>query len=880
MLNYRSAVLATAIFATPLCIPFGLSAADATSSPVRTFLEQSCFDCHDTDTKKGQLDLSALLFDGNNPDIFATWVKVHDRVRAGEMPPPKEPRPNPGDLDRAMSALAHDLTAADTTRQEREGRGGIRRLSRVEFENSLRDLLGLPGLRLLTELPADGKSHGFDRAAGALDFSFVHMESYLAAVDKALNEATPAFVERPPVFKYRYRPWDNNRHEGRETEGAVANVVSQRNFIPLIGLERDPTFEAVKHWFIKDEEPFATALGVFRHEDADFRFSLTAIAPVLAGPHKLRVSAYSFWWDGEKVVSTDRTGAVGFGIHSTGEHFGTDSVPANEGGLAEVTAWLQRSGGHLHGIDNYLRLILASCENIRDFRHDENTLGPPHPCPGLAIEWIEIEGPIFEQWPPTSQRSLFGDLPVKEWTADSGLPKPVQQVWPNGNVGTFPKDIYGEKGQDRPIVHVVSTEPEPDARRLLSPFLRRAFRRPAAEADVDYYAGLFTAAMRDGTHFQDALKSAYRAALTSPDFLMVGARRDSFALASRLSALLWSSLPDDPLLTLAESGALAHPEILRAQTERMLNDPKAERFIADFTGQWLRLRELEANPPDKQLYPEFMPWLQESMLNETHAFFGELLQHDLSVTNFVRSDFAMLNEPLARHYGIPGVKGFDIRRVNLPPASPRGGFLTQGAVLKITANGTTTSPVKRGAFVMEQILGIVPTPPPPNIGSIEPNTQGATTIREQLEKHKRNTSCASCHVKMDPYGFALESFDVTGEWRDHYRVRGGAGDDKPRTIVNGHPINYHLDLPVDCTGQLPDGRPFEDIAGLRAMLAANEEMLARAFVGHLITYATGAPVSFADRAGVEEIVRGAKPSHYGVRSLLLETIQSRIFAQP
>jgi hypothetical protein len=844
------------------------------------FLDQHCMECHDPDTRKGNLDLAGIPLTFTNNDVFATWVKVHDRVRAGEMPPPKKPRPDAADLDRALSALAQELTAADAARQERDGRGGMRRLSRVEFENSLRDLLGLPGLRVLPDLPADGKSHDFDRAASALDFSFVHMESCLAAVDKALNEATPAFVERPPVFKYRYRPWDNNRHEGREAEGAVANVVSQRNFIPLIGLERDPTFEAVKHWFIKDEKPFATALGVFRHEDADFRFSLTAIGPVLAGPHRLRVSAYSFWWDGQKAVPTDRTGAVGFGIHSTGQHFGTAGVPANQGGVAEISAWLQRSGGDIQGTDNDLRLILASCENIRDFPHDENTPGPPHPCPGLAIEWIEIEGPIFEQWPPASQTALFGGLPVKEWTADSGVPKPVQQVWPNGNVGTFPKDTYGERGEHRPVVHVVSTDPHGDAHRLLKAFLRRAFRRPVAASEVDYYAGLFAAKLREGAHFQDALKSAYRAALTSPDFLMIGARRDPFAVASRLGALLWSSLPDDTLLTLAESGALAQPTTLRAQAERMLHDPKAERYIADFTGQWLRLREIEGNPPDKQLYPEFMPWLQESMLNETHAFFGELLQHDLGVANFVQADFAMLNEPLARLYGIPGVKGFDIRRVALPPGSPRGGFLTQGAVLKVTANGTTTSPVKRGAFVMNKILGIVPTPPPPDAGSIEPNTQGATTIREQLEKHKRNTTCASCHLKMDPYGFALESFDVMGRWRDSYRVRGGAGDDKERPIVNGKTIAYHYDLPVDSTGQLPDGRPFQDIAGLRTMLATKDEALARAFVGHLIAYATGADVSFADRAEVERILGRSRSGHYGVRTLMLETILSPIFAKP
>lgn len=868
------------LLSTPLVLALVLATAAAVLPEVSPFLEQHCAECHDGEKKKGGLDLDALSRKLDDAEAFATWVKIHDRVRDGEMPPPKKPRPEVKDALAFLGTLAPDLTAADAAREQREGRGGMRRLSRVEFENSLRDLLGLPGLRVLPDLPSDGKSHGFDRAAAALDFSFVHMDTYLAAVDTALNEATPAFVERPPVFKYRYSPWHNTRHDGKEAEFGVVMNVSQQNYAPLIGLERDPTFESVNYWKIKDDEPLTTAIGLYRHEDADFRFSLGTIAPVLTGLHRLRVSAYSFWWDGKKVVPTERTGAVGFGIHNTGEHFGTIGVPANAGGVAEVSAWLRRNNGDFGGTDNHVRLILASCEKVRDFPNNKDTQGPPRPCPGLAIEWIEIEGPIHEQWPPASQRALFGELPVAEWTKDCGAPKPVQQVWPRGNTDTFPQDIYGEHGQKRIAVQVVSAEPEKDARRLLAGFLRRAFRRAVTEVDVETYAQIFSARRKDGAHFQDALKAAYRAALTSPDFLMLGTRHDAFAVAAKLSAMLWSSLPDDALLALAEQGALSQPDVLRAQAVRMLADPKAARFIESFTGQWLRLREIEATQPDKQLYPEFMPWLQESMLHETRTYFTELLEHDLGVTHFVQSDFAMLNEPLARHYGIAGVSGFEMRRVALPPGSPRGGFLTQGAVLKITANGTTTSPVKRGVFVMEQILGITPTPPPADVGSIEPDTRGATTIRAQLEQHKRNPTCAACHVKMDPYGFALESFDVAGQWRDKYRVRGGAGEDKDKSFVHGNLIAYHYDLAVDSTGQLPDGRAFQGIAELRAMLAADEARLARAFVGHLLTYATGAAVSFADRAAVEEILQRSEASHYGVKTLLLETVQSPLFAKP
>jgi len=234
----------------------------------------------------------------------------------------------------------------------------------------------------------------------------------------------------------------------------------------------------------------------------------------------------------------------------------------------------------------------------------------------------------------------------------------------------------------------------------------------------------------------------------------------------------------------------------------------------------------------------------------------------------------MLNEPLAELYGIKGVKGWDIRRVALPPGSKRGGFITQASVLKTSANGTTTSPVKRGAFVMEKLLGVVPTPPPPDVGSIEPDTRGATTIREQLDKHRTNASCASCHVKMDGYGFALESFDVVGEWRDKYRTLSGAALPKR---VHGRPVEYRNGPAVDCTGAMPDGRAFADVDGLRALLVADPERLARAFAFHLVTYATGGDVTFADRVRVEAIVSRAAAAKYGIRSLVHEVIQSDLF---
>jgi len=857
----------------------------AADLPEASFFKNNCYECHDADVHKAGLDLTALKWDMQNPDNQALWVKIHDRVHDGEMPPAKKKeRPEPSAVTTMTGGLAKRLIAADVAEQKAHGRTPMRRLSRVEFEWSVRDLLAMPALRLKENLPDDGKSHGFDRLAHALDFSSIHLEAYLAAVDKALDAALCPLPEKPPVQTYRYQLWDMTRHQGKECESWLSMSVGHRTAFGMIGMELDPTFVNPTPFSIRDDDPKATAVGMFRNEDADFRCSLDTIKPILTGFHRLRVSGYSFGWDGKKIVPTERGGALSWGVYSRNEHYGTVGLPPNKAGMGEITAWLERGGGMTHGTDDHLRIILSSCENIRDFGGADKLKGPPTPAPGIAVEWVEIEGPIIDQWPPASHVALFAELPVKAWTKEAGVPKPKQQTWPNGNQGSFPKDPYGERGDKRPVVFVESTNPAADASRLLQRFARRAFRRPVSAGDVASFVQIVKQRMESGGAFQDAMLAAYRGVLTAPEFMLVReapGKLSPHALATRLSLLLWCSLPDDDLLALADKGELAKSDVLRAQSERLLKDPRSKRFVENFLGQWLSLREINATQPDKKLYPEFMPWLQEAMVMESHAFFAELVGADLPITNLVKSDFAMLNEPLARHYfgekGIAGVKGWDMRKVPLPADSKRGGVLTQAAVLKVTAAGTTTSPVKRGAFVMERILGVVPSPAPADAGAIEPDVRGATTVRAQLEKHRRNDTCNSCHAKMDGYGFALESYDVTGGWRDQYRAVGGKGPDEQRKIVNGHRIEYHFELPVDCAGVMPDGRPFADVDALRALLVSEPDKLARAFVGHLVTYATGAEVSFADRAAVDAILAKTKAKGYGVRTLIHETIQSDLF---
>jgi hypothetical protein len=382
-----------------------------------------------------------------------------------------------------------------------------------------------------------------------------------------------------------------------------------------------------------------------------------------------------------------------------------------------------------------------------------------------------------------------------------------------------------------------------------------------------------------GRSFIDSMRVGLRGVLTAPQFLLFQERPgklDDYALASRLSYFLWSTMPDDELMRLAASGGLKDSKKLRAQGERMLKDPKSAAFVQNFAGQWLDLRNIEATSPDMRLYPEFDERLRVSMVQETESFFAELLRENLGVANLIHSDFAMLNSRLSAHYSIDGVEGEQIRKVTLPPDSVRGGLLTQASILKVTANGTTTSPVMRGVWVMKKLLGQPPTPPPPNTGTIEPDTRGATTVREQLARHRSVESCAGCHNKIDPPGFALECFDVIGGFRDRYRSQDKG---ETTTVKNTRSKRKYvkLGLPVDASGELPDGQKFTGIADFKKLLLAQQDQVLTALTKNLVTYSTGAPISFADRPAIEAITAKTKQQGAGLRTLVHEVVQSPIF---
>ena len=438
---------------------------------------------------------------------------------------------------------------------------------------------------------------------------------------------------------------------------------------------------------------------------------------------------------------------------------------------------------------------------------------------------------------------------------------------------------------------VESWDPRGQAQSLLKDFLPKAFRRPVAPEQVERYVKLVESRMQAGDCLEEAMRAAYTAALCAPEFLFrvepPSGTLDSYAVATRLSYFLWNTTPDDTLFAAAEKGELTNPDNVRQHARRMLADPRSQRFLNDFLDQWLALNEIASTTPDKQLYPEFKPYLQDCMVAETRAFFRDMLDHNLGVRNLVDSDFAILNGELAQLYGIDGVpEGDELGRVWLPEGSHRGGILTQASILKVTANGTSTSPVKRGAWIMDRLLGKRPDPPPPTISAVDPDLRGTTTIREQLDRHRADPSCATCHSRMDPPGFALESFDVIGRWRDRYRSK-EKGDAVALRVAEGHfPVSYKLGLPVDCTGKTVDGQAFKDVDEFKKILLKDERQLARNLLQRLSVYATGAEVGFSDRPAIEKILdkcaqvnEGEQVAYgaYRVRSLIEELVASELF---
>jgi hypothetical protein len=832
----------------------------ATMPPkVDAFIDDRCSSCHDGDEKKGGLDLTALSFDPADAKNFTAWVKVFDRVSANEMPPKKKPRPEAGELAAFIGSLGDALTAAEARRTATEGRSTLRRLNRYEYENTVRDLLGAPWLQLKDGLPEDGEAYRYNKIGESLDMSHVQLARYLATADRALRQVMAAQPVQPATRTKRYYSRDQPSFT-EKMKFDEFNTAPERATFAVLGVDAQPAVRRGKvPMSVGAADPAERdreGVGVVasNYEPVEVYFEKFVVPS--SGRYRLRFKAYPVWVGPEKddkwfIPDLDKVSAgrrpepitvysetPPHQVRTLGRFDVTPDAP-----VREIDTWL--IAGEIIRPDA-ARLFRSRPGDSRW----HNPLAEKDGQPGVVFSWMEAEGPIYDQWPSAGYQLLFGSLPL-------------------------------EKPEFGGPVQVVSADPMGDARHLLRGFVQRAYRRPVRDAEAMRFLPIIEESLKSGSSFSDAMIAGYSAVLCSPDFLYLqespGAL-DDFAVASRLSYFLWNSAPDEELRSLAAQGTLHEKAVLHAQTERMLDDPRSGRFVNAFLAYWLQLRKMSLNSPDPDMYPDYYldDLLTESAQEETQAFFTELLRGDLPARNVVDSDFAVVNERLAALYGIPGVEGVALRKVKLPPGSVRGGMMTQASVLKVTSNGTTTSPVLRGAWVMERILGKPVPPPPPNVPTIEADIRGATTIREIRNKHRTQPACAACHAKIDPAGFALENFDVMGGWRERYRALGGMVAQEGLGH-NGQKFAFHAALAVDSSGQLPDGRTFTDIRSFKRLLLDDERQIARNVTRQLLVYATGAPVRFGDRAEVERMLEDASSRQYGVRTLVHEVVESGIF---
>lgn len=848
-----------------------------------TFLQSYCYECHDEDVKKGDLDLVDLADNLGDPANFGIWQKVHDRLQAGEMPPPeKATKMSDTQLQQFLSKLNQDLYSTDLTRQRKEGRVPMRRLNRKEYEDTLRDLFDMPGLQVKEKLPEDGLIDGFDKGSAALDISSVQLRKYVEAADFVLDEAI-AHEAKPMLFTKRFR-----RIGGlAQLFEATFPIYDGKVDLEWIESVYPRPGSGKKGMGLRDKQKFLETmdtLALLTHVRPSWNAEVENFSPFHSGFYKLKTRVWSYFHKVGEMKPGKRPQSLC--LSADGRLLAYLDAPSMQPTEHEVTVWINAGE----------RLQLNPANLWGNFNRAYNYEGH---C--VCVDYVDIEGPLHEEWPPKSHQRLFGDLPLTKlpYVRDGVYPRQPPKVI--RMPGSRPNHTDGDefkKGQ--PVWTAAAARPLDDAQMLLVDFLPLLFRRPVDEEEVNIYADIARKLILEGAFFEDAMRAAYRVAMCSPDFLFLQEPPGQvspndpmalppYAVATRLSYFLWNSAPDDELTTAADKNRI-HGKFMKEQVDRLLADSRSDRFVNDFLDQWLDLRDINFTSPDRKLYPEFRNDLRDAMVAETRSYFREMIDKDLGARYLIDSDFLMINQRLAELYEVPNVVGAQIRRVAKPNGSPRGGFLTQASVLKVTANGTTTSPVLRGVWVLDRILGRHPEPPPPNIPAVDPDVRGTTTIREQLDKHRNEPVCASCHQHIDPPGFALESFDVIGRWREQYRFPGEKVDD-PADRKGDDPIDAHfigalphhwkhlynnvrLGLPVDSTGQLPTGEKFSNIMEMKQLLLRDEEALARNLVNRLVLYATGAPVSFADRREVEKILSKTKDSSYGLRSILHEIAQS------
>lgn len=727
-------------------------------------LSRYCVGCHGGDRPKGDVNLVRFGSASDVLDDHKLWERVLDQVAGGVMPPPdQETQPSEEEVAELTGWVESALSTGLCEGPAEPGHVTLRRLNRAEYDNTIRDLVGVD-FHPASDFPTDDVGYGFDNIGDVLTLSPLLLERYLTAAEQVAARA----ILTDRTDHGALREW-----VGRKLEGDGDRLGEEGRILPSAGEARGEAFEA---------------------------------AP---GDYSIRVRAY-----GQQ--AGDEPARMALRIDGNEVHRFDVNAEEDEPAVYEHRVRLE---GARHAIAAAFVNDFYDPTARRRSRRDRN----------LVVLKIEAQGPIVPggaPLPDSHRRILFRE----------------------------PADA-ADVGQVRDC-----------ARAVLEAFSSRAYRRPASREEVERLLPPVEQAMGEDHNFARGIQAAMTAILVSPNFLFrveadppgtkAGEPRplNDYELATRLSYFLWSSLPDEELFRLAGEGRLRDQAVLAEQVRRMLGDPKVNTgLVENFAMQWLQLRTLPAFVADKELFPGFDPALREAMLTETRLFFGAVVREDLTLDTFLDADFTFLNERLARHYGIAGIEGEEFRRVALPSDSPRGGLLTQASVLTATSNPTRTSPVKRGKWILEAILGTPPPPPPPNVPQLSEEKQAilSGSLRERLEKHRSDPACASCHDRMDTLGFGFENFDATGAWRDQ-----------------------DASFPIDPSGILPGGSRFTGPAELKRLLGEKRQDFARALTEKMLTYALGRGLEAADRCVIDEVASALEAHDHRFGALVTAIVKS------
>jgi hypothetical protein len=718
-------------------------------------LNKYCIACHSEQKKKGDLSLQAYRDSLSVVRDRSEWQKVLGNIRTREMPPSNKPQPTQAERDFLVAWIETVVFKTDPKRPD-PGRVTIRRLNRAEYNNTVRDLVGVD-FQPAKDFPADDAGYGFDNIGDVLSVPPVLMEKYLAAAEKILDQA---------IMSRTY------------TNGPVAHFDPGK----LPSTAEGRTFSKGGRGLDREGEVYLQ----FKFEkEGDYVFRALAYGEQ-AGPDPARMELRI----DDKAVK-----------------------------VFDVTAVENRPAVYEYRFHAGVGEQKIAAAYINNFRNPDDP-NPDRRDRNLVIDHIEIHGPGEALPLPPTHRRIFSRQPVG--------------------------------GDKRGAARVV-----------LGDFAMRAYRRPVSTDEVDRLVTLFDLADKEGETFEGAVKLALQAVLISPNFLFRGEFQpepdnpksvhpvNDYSLASRLSYFLWSSMPDDELFREAARGTLR--KNLESQVRRMLKDHRAHALVDNFAGQWLMLRNVKLVAPDKKLFPAFDDELRSAMQRETELFFDCIMREDRSILDFLSADYTFVNERLAHHYGLPGrIKGPEFQKVALK-GDQRGGVLTHASILTITSNPTRTSPVKRGKWVLENLLGAAPPPPPPDVPDLDgPGRKLTGSLRQRMEQHRENPSCATCHERMDPIGFGLENYDAIGAWR-----------------------NRDAGVPIDPAGRLATGETFKGASDLSQMLMKKKrDEFVQCLSEKLLTYALGRGTEYYDRPAIEQIARNTAKNRYKFTSLIMEVVRS------